>query len=314
MTRPTTWLKLGLTAFFWGLMFHLGKYAVGAMTPESIGGWRFLLAGLVLVPLVGLREGLDWSGLRRNLLPLTAMAVIGIGGFNIFLFYGLKHTSPVNGALIMALCPALITFLSALLMRERISARQFAGLGLGLAGVGVVVSHGSLHALLSLSFQIGDLLVLLAACSWAVYSTIPRRFITGLPPLQITTGSIALGGLLISAFAMGTQHDFWVMPPLGVAAAVLTMSMLGSVLAYLWWNDGVKEVGAGTAALFMNLVPVFAALIGVALGQHVTMAQIAGAVLVVGGVLYSTWQPRTVIAEAALLPLNTRKHLEPCNK
>ncbi|MDQ8036482.1 MAG: DMT family transporter [Pedobacter sp.] len=314
MTRPTTWLKLGLTAFFWGLMFHLGKYAVGFMSPESIGGWRFLIAGLLLLPLVGLREGLDWAGLRRNLLPLTAMAVIGIGGFNVFLFYGLKHTSPVNGALIMALCPALITFLSALLMRERVSGRQLAGLALGLAGVAVVVSHGSLQALLSLTFQIGDLLVLVAASCWAVYSTIPRRFITGLPPLQITTGSIALGGLLISSFAMGSQNDFWHMPPLSVMAAVLTMSLLGSVLAYLWWNDGVKEVGAGMAALFMNLVPVFAALIGVALGQHITTAQIVGALLVVGGVLYSTWKPKVAATPEALLALPVRKHLKHCEE
>lgn len=314
MRSSTTLLKLGLTAFFWALMFHLGKYAVGFMSPESIGGWRFLIAGLVLVPLVTLREGLDWAGLRRNLLPLTAMAVIGIGGFNVFLFYGLKHTSPVNGALIMALCPALITFLSALLMRERISGRQLAGLALGLAGIAVVVSHGSLSALLSLSFQIGDLLVLLAATSWAVYSTIPRRFITGLPPLQITTGSIALGGILISFFAMSTQHDFWTLPPLSVAAAVLTMSLLGSVLAYLWWNDGVKEVGAGTAALFMNLVPVFAALIGIVMGQHLAMSQIAGAVLVVGGVLYSTWQPKAAAKPEVLLAIPASKHLEPCNK
>ncbi|MGH8494243.1 MAG: DMT family transporter [Moraxellaceae bacterium] len=318
-TRSSTWLKLGLTAFFWALMFHLGKYAVGFMSPESIGGWRFLIAGLVLLPLVSLRGGvdggLDWAGLRRNLLPLTAMAVIGIGGFNVFLFYGLKHTSPVNGALIMALCPALITSLSALLMRERVSARQLAGLGLGLAGVGVVVSHGSLHALLSLSFQIGDLLVLMAAMSWAVYSTIPRRFISGLPPLQITTGSIALGGVLISSFAMSTQHDFFTLPPMSVALAVLTMSLLGSVLAYLWWNDGVKEVGAGTASLFMNLVPVFAALIGIAMGQHLAGSQIMGAILVVGGVLYSTWQPKAApAAELPLLALPARKHLEPCGK
>ena len=123
MNNTLTWAKLGLTAFFWAMMFHLGKYTVAYMSPESIGGWRFLLAGLVLVPLVGLREGLDWPGLRRNALPLLAMATIGIGGFNLSLFYGLKHTSPVNGALIIALCPALITLFSALLTGERISAR-----------------------------------------------------------------------------------------------------------------------------------------------------------------------------------------------
>lgn len=291
MNNTLTWIKLGLTAFFWALMFHLGKYAVGYMTPESIGGWRFLLAGLVLLPLVGLREGLDWAGLRRNALPLLAMAVIGIGGFNIALFHGLRQTSPVNGALIMALCPALITFFGALLTGDRVGGRQLAGLALGIAGVMVVVSHGSLQALLALSFQRGDLFVLLAATCWAIYSTIPRRFIAGLAPLQVTVGSIALGGVLISAFADATQPDFFTRPPLGVIAAIVAMSLLGSVLAYIWWNDGVKKVGAGKAALFMNLVPVFATLIGVGLGQPVLLSQLAGAVLVVGGVLYASSQP-----------------------
>lgn len=291
MNNTLTWIKLGLTAFFWALMFHLGKYAVGYMTPESIGGWRFLLAGIVLLPLVGLREGLDWAGLRRNALPLLAMAVIGIGGFNIALFHGLRQTSPVNGALIMALCPALITCFGALLTGDRVGGRQLAGLALGIAGVMVVVSHGSLQALLALSFQRGDLFVLLAATCWAIYSTIPRRFIAGLAPLQVTVGSIALGGVLISAFADATQPDFFTRPPLGVIAAIVAMSLLGSVLAYIWWNDGVKKVGAGKAALFMNLVPVFATLIGVGLGQPVLLSQLAGAVLVVGGVLYASSQP-----------------------
>ena len=68
------------------------------------------------------------------------------------------------------------------------------------------------------------------------------------------------------------------------------MSLLGSVLAYIWWNDGVRQVGAGMAAMFMNLVPIFAALIGVVLGQAITLAQIMGAVLVVGGVWLATTQ------------------------
>ncbi|MCC2638869.1 MAG: EamA/RhaT family transporter [Moraxellaceae bacterium] len=290
-TTSFTWIKLGLTAFFWALMFYLGQYAVGVMSPESIGGWRFLIAALVLVPLVALREGLDWPGLRRNAGPLLVMAVVGIGGFNVFLFHGLRLTSPVNGALIMALCPTLITVFGALLMRERIAGRQLAGLALGLGGVAVVVSQGSLQALLSLSLQRGDLFVLLAATCWAIYSTIPRRFITGLPPLQITVGTIALGGVLISTFAHTTQPDFFIVPPVGVIAAVLAMSLLGSVLAYLWWNDGVRLVGAGRAGLFMNLVPIFAMLIGVGLGRPLLPSQLAGVVLVLGGVWFATAPP-----------------------
>lgn len=291
MATPATWIKLALASFFWALMFFLGKYAVAWMSPESIGGWRFLLAALLLVPLVSLRDGVDWAGLRRQAVPVLVMAVVGIGGFNIALFHGLRQTQPMNAALIMALCPALITAFSAALTGDRLGGRQLAGLALGLAGVVIVISGASLTALLALRLQAGDLFVLLAALCWAIYSTIPRRFITGLPPLQVTVGTVAAGGVLISAFAMATQRDFLVPPPAGVMAAIAAMSVFGSVIAYLWWNEGVKKVGAGRAAIFMNLVPVFAALIGVALGQSLSHAQLAGAALVIGGVWLSSIPP-----------------------
>ncbi|GHD62113.1 DMT family transporter [Jeongeupia chitinilytica] len=284
----TTYLKLALTAFFWGLMFHLAKYTVAFMSPLAIGGWRFLSAGLLLAPLVYWREGLDWTGLRRNVLPLLAMAAVGICGFNIALFYGLHWTSPVNGALIIALSPALTVLLSALLNRDAVSSRQLGGLALGLAGVATVVSHGSLPALLALSFNRGDALVFGAALAWSVYSTIPRRFVRGLAPLQISAATIAGGGLLMSGVAQFATADFYMIPPATVIAAIGVMSVFGSALAYIWWNDGVARIGAARAAMFMNLVPIFAGLIGVALGQPLSGAQLAGTVLVIGGVLLSS--------------------------
>lgn len=291
MIPALTWLKLGLTTFFWALMFYLGKYAVGYMSPESISGWRFLLAGLVLAPWVARTEGLDWAGLKHNVLPLLVMAVVGIGGFNLALFHGLGQTTALNAALIMALCPALITVFGAVLTGERVNARQLAGLALGIAGVFVVISGGSLATLLALSFQRGDLFVLGAAMSWALYSTIPKRFVSALPPLQITVGTVTLGGIMLSTYAQTTQTDFLTMQPPSVVAAVAAMGLFGSVLAYVWWNDSVRLVGASKAAIFMNLVPIFTAMIGVVLGHEITSAQIAGTVLVLGGVWLATSQP-----------------------
>ena len=292
MGTPLTWLKLVGATLFWAAMFHLGKYAVASMSPLAIGGWRFLLAGVVLVPLVHWHSGLDWSGLRRNIWPLLAMATVGICTFNIALFYGLKFTSPVNGALIMALNPAITTVLSAFLQRERVSGQQIIGLLLGLIGVAVVVSHGSLHTLLTLSFTPGDLLVLLAASSWALYSVIPRRFVKALAPAQVTASTIAIGGMLMALSAQTISGDLLQVPALGPAIAVVVMSLGGTVLAYYWWNDSISRIGPAKAALFVNLVPIFAALMGVALGQQISSAQLVGAVLVIGGVLYASSKGR----------------------
>ncbi|WP_432722613.1 DMT family transporter [Jeongeupia wiesaeckerbachi] len=295
----TTYLKLALTAFFWGGVFHLAKYSVGHLSPLAIGAWRFLSAGLLLVPLVYWREGLDWAGLRRNALPLLAMAVVGICAFNLALFYGLRWTSPVNGALIMALTPALTVLLSALLNRDAVSRRQLGGLALGLAGVGVVVSHGSLAALLALTFTPGDALVFCGALAMAVYSSIPRRYVHGLTSLQISAATVGLGGVLMGGAAQFLSADFYTLPPTGVIAAIAAMSVFASVLAYMWWNDGIAKLGPAKTAIYFNLVPIFTALIGIALGQPPSGAQLAGTVLVIGGVLMSTRPaPKTVAAHA----------------
>lgn len=300
MTR-TTWLTLGLTSFFWALMFYLGKHALTVMTPEVLSAWRFLLGALVLLPWVGLREGIDWRGLRRHALPLGVMAVVGIGGFNLALFHGMRHTSAMNGALIMALCPLLITVFGALLTREAVQPRQLAGLASGLSGVLLVISGGSWARLASLSFAPGDLLVLLAAACWALYSVIPRRFIPGLPTLQVTTASVTLGGVFLGLNALLSQGSLLTPAPLSVLASVAAMGLFGSGVAYLWWNAGVRAAGPGAAAVFMNLVPVFTALIGVALGQPLTPVYVAGTALVLAGVWLSTFAPGRVAVPAGTM-------------
>ena len=288
MIKENIWLKLTLAAFFWGLMFHLAKYTVIFVSPESTGAWRFLLAGCILMYLVNVREGINWSGLHQNWIPLLAMAIVGIVGMNLFLFYGLKHTSSVNSALIMALCPSLITVFSLFLTDEKIIWRQIAGLLLCLTGVAIVVSQGSFQMLIALSLGKGDLLVLCAALCWVIYAIIPRRFIHALAPLQITASTLFVGGVIMSIYAYGTQQDFLRLPPIGSIAAIIMMSIFGSVLAYLWWNDGVRQVGAVKSGLFMNIVPISAVLIGIVLGQSITWSQLIGTVLVISGVVFAS--------------------------
>ncbi len=288
MHSAVTWLTLSLSAFFWALMFYLGQYALAYLSPEAVGGWRFLLGGMVLLPWMLWREGPDWGGFLRNVIPLSVMAVVGIGGFNLALFHGIRHTSPMNAALIMAICPILITFLGSVLTREPVHTRQISGLIAALVGVMVVISQGDPAQLLRLSLQKGDMLILLAAACWALYATLPKRFIHDLPPTQMTAITVSMGGIVLSAYAQATKGDMLTAVPAGVAAALAVMGLFGSGVAYVWWNDAVRTVGAGIAAVFMNLVPIFTALIGVCLGQTITLPQLAGTALVLLGVWLST--------------------------
>ncbi len=287
-TLPIVYLQLVLTALCWGALFHLGRYIVGFMSPQTAAGWRFAIAALVFIPLVAWREGWPLQAIKRNALVLGVMSAVGVFGFNTGLFFGLKSTSAVNGALIVAVSPALTTVLAALLNRRMPGIKQVLGLVLGMAGVAVVVSRGSLQALLSLHLSAGDALVLMAAVCWSVYSVLPQRFVKGLSPLQIAGSTIIGGAVLMMAFAVGTAPDVFVWPGSGGLWAILFMALFGSVLAYVWWNDGVKVVGPAQAAVFMNFVPLFAALIGVLLGEHLAASQVVGAGLIIAGVVVAT--------------------------
>jgi drug/metabolite transporter (DMT)-like permease len=300
MTRNTIYLKLILTTLFWAAVFHVGKYAVALMSPLSIGAWRFIIAGLILIPVVAWQGGWSLPAIRRNALPLLAMSAIGVFGFNVALFYGLRTTSSVNAALIMAFNPTLVVVLSALLNREQVSYRLMFGLLLGLSGVAVVVSKGSWHALTALSFSFGDLLVLLGSLCWAIYSVIPKRFVTDISSTQVAGSTVVGGAMLMAIFAAFATTDFLEPPSASIVAAILFMALFGSVLAYLWWNQGVQEIGAGGVAVFINLVPIFATLIGLLMGQSISVAQIGGALLVIAGVMYSSMQMKPVVSKPDL--------------
>jgi drug/metabolite transporter (DMT)-like permease len=288
MKHSGVYIRLVLTTVFWAGVFHVGKYVVAFVSPLYAAAWRFALAALVLIPVIALIEGWSIGALKRNAFGLVVMSAVGVFGFNACLFYGLRHTSAVNGALIMAFTPALTAVCSALINREPLLRHQLFGLALGIVGVIVVVSKGSWQVLAGLSLSVGDLLILLASLCWAIYPVIPKRFVKGMSTLQITGSTIAGGAALLAFAAMQTTPAFFVMPPWPVALGIAFMGLLGSALAYLWWNQGVQELGATSVASFLNVVSIFTALIGMALGQPVTAAQICGAVLVIVGVAYSS--------------------------
>jgi drug/metabolite transporter (DMT)-like permease len=287
-TRALAYLQLFGTILAWAATFHFGKYAVGLMPPLAASLWRFVLAAAVLLPVMLLREPLAWTALRRNLWPLLVMGVIGVGGFNLGMFYGLQQTSAVNAALIGALNPAMIVVLATLLHRESVGWWRLGGLLLAVAGVLVVVSHASWRALRALQFSHGDLLLLLGGACWAIYSVVPRLYVRGLGALQMAGASILIGVLAMLLFALLAVPAALVRPPLAAWPALAFMGVCGAALAYIWWNQGIVRIGPQRAAAFLNLIPVATAAMGLMLGQTVSVAQMAGAALVIAGVLLAS--------------------------
>jgi drug/metabolite transporter (DMT)-like permease len=290
MANRNTYLLLVGATGFWGANFVVGKLAVGVLPPLTVGAWRFLVAALCMGVLLWVRERPTWRSLRPQLPLYALLGAVGIFGFNALLFTGLKGTSPVNASLVMATNPLVTALLSAVLLRERPRLTQAAGALVSLVGVGLVLTGGSLLALHAISG--GDLLVFGGNACWALYSVAGRLYGRGASPLALSACSMIAGAVCFLPFAPIRHLPASPQLALGTVAAILFMAICGSVLAYLWWVQGVARLGAGPAAQFFNLVPVWTLMLTAAGGGRLTLAQLGGALLVLAGVSLAARRPR----------------------
>ena len=282
---PTQWIYLLVTtaAFFWGANFVLAGAVLADLPPLWAAALRFVL-GAALMLAIAVRQGVDlWGPAKRHAGAYLLLGWVGIAAFNLLFFHALKTTSADSGALIMATNPLLTTLLAAALLDERPGARHLAALPLALAGVAVVISQGDMQRLAHLQVAEGDVLMLAANLTWALFNVCSRRYMpagsaVGNTALMMTAGA---GVLLATALADGGT---FALPGLRASVALAVMAVGGTVLAYLFWGMGIQRLGAARTALFLNLVPVFAMLVGGMLGTSPTAVQVAGWLLVLGSV------------------------------
>ncbi|HEY0335612.1 MAG TPA: DMT family transporter [Stenotrophomonas sp.] len=285
-----TYSSLVLTAFFWGSAFNVGAHVIAGMSPISAGAERFVLASAVLITLLLFARRLDWSAARRHLPALAAVGVLGVAGFNLAMFFGLRSTTPFNAALLMATTPLWTMLLSALIEGERIDRWRGAGLLSGLAGVALVVSGGDPSRLTQLHLSTGDAIVVGGALSWALATVISRRYLQLLDAQQTTTWSIGIGTLVLLVLSAWREHPLAAMAQASASVhwGIVYLALCSSVLGYLFWFAAAKQLGAARTASFFNLVPVFTLLVSAVGGQWPQPAQLFGVAAVIGGVVLAS--------------------------
>jgi drug/metabolite transporter (DMT)-like permease len=286
MKTHTVYLLVIASAFFWGANFVLAGPVLVDLSPLWAAAARFALGALLMLGFAVWR-GEDLVGpLRSHAWAYLLLGAVGISAFNLLFFFALQHTSAVNAALIMASNPLLTTLLAAVLLRERANARQLASIPLALLGVSIVISGGEFHRLTALHDVRGDLLMLGANFAWAFYNVLGRRYLPKTSSITNTTLLMSAGAVLLLLAAL--SHGG--LPQVPGPKAMLALAMMiggGTVLAYVFWNTGIAYLGAGRTALFLNLVPVFAMLIGIISGVLPTLPQLIGGVLVISGISLS---------------------------
>lgn len=284
---PRLYLQLALVSVIWGGTFIAGRLLAGSVPPLLAASLRFGIASLTLLAFLAATRTPLVRPSRRQALRLLLLGFFGIFGYNLCFFYGLQHVSAARASLIVALNPAMIALASFILLKEALPPVKLSGVALCLAGAGLVIVGKNGNALAG--GWAGDLLILGCVASWVVYSVGSRGLSRSLGPLQTVTWSILLGTAMLWAvtWAQGAA-DVAAIVRLTPAqwAGLLYLGALGSALAYIWYYDGIKQIGPTRSGAFIALNPLTAVLLGAALlGERLTPAMAAGGALAIAGIM-----------------------------
>ncbi|HDK45062.1 MAG TPA: DMT family transporter [Actinobacteria bacterium] len=280
---------LTLSALLWGGNFVVGRAVATEIPPLSLSFYRWLTALVVLVIISGRATWRSIPELRRHVGWLAMSSFTGVLLFHTLAYTGLHTTTAINASLITATSPVVIPVVVYMAFREHISVREGVGIVVTMIGVIVVLTRGDTRALGQLHFAVGDLLILGTVVAWAVYSVGLRRR-PQLPPLVIVTAVAAVGTLMLLPFYLweaATIGGFaWSIPHV---ATILYVGIFASVIAYITWNQGVMVIGPTRAGPYLNLIPLFAAVLAVVfLGESIQGFQLVGGAFIGGGLWVGT--------------------------
>ena len=263
------------------------------MPPLALAFWRWAIALAVLLPFAWRPLAADRGEILRHWKLLAVLGVTGVGVFNTFVYVGLGTTTATNALLLNSAIPVLIVAIGWLFLGERVGPVQALGIGVSLAGVVAIIARGDIGSLAGLRLSAGDLWILSAMVDWAVYTLLLRRRPAGVSPLALLAVTMMAGLAAITPFylaelAGGARITF---TP-GSTAALAYIGVFPSLVAYLFWNRAVAEVGASRAGIFVHLIPDFGTLLAIAiLGEGFRAYHAAGIALILAGIVLATRKP-----------------------
>lgn len=283
-TRTAPGQQAGLgAASIWGGMYVVSKLVLVVIPPFTLITLRLTLGAATLWLVVALRGGLQLR--RGEFMTLAGIGLIGYGISLVLQFVGTKLSSAGNAALVTSATPAFVLVFASVLVGEKIETRNLVALVISTLGVVLVINPGI--AKLNLGLFIGNVCLLLAAVTWALYSVLIGREGRERDVYQITLAAFT-GGFVVSipGAAWEARHIGIGTVTTGIILGVLFLGIVATALAMLLWNTAFATIPSGMASLTFFAQPVVGALLGAwLLGETITPPFIVGGVLIAAGLL-----------------------------
>ncbi|MEE2745797.1 MAG: DMT family transporter [Pseudomonadota bacterium] len=274
-----------LATFLWAASIVIIRGVHEQIPPLGLSFLRWFLGALFLLPFVWKELFRKTYLIKQHFLLISSLGVLQVGS-SVFLVLGVNFTSAINASVINASQPGLTAAIAWILLKDKVNLTQTFGIIVGLLGIVTIITRAKLETLLLLDMNLGDGLVLLAIIGWGTYAVLMPRV-----PKQLGMTTFLFLILFIGSLA---SLPFYIFESLYIRTVpytidtLITLIVLGiivSVGSIYVWNAGIRAVGPNRASIFLNLIPVFGAVLAILfLGEVLFVFHFIGALLVFFGI------------------------------
>ncbi len=285
----TSIITLSAVAIAWAGSFIFIKVGLSEIPPITLAFMRFAIAFPVigvLTLLTGANKSTQLQ-LKKDFIPFSILALTGVTILYIFQFYSLKFTTALTGSILINTTVIFMAILSAIFLKEKLSARKMAGITIAFFGLFIVISNFTFDvSAINAQELLGGVLMIVAAISWAVYSIYSKKMLQLYSPMVTTTIVFGLGALYLLPFTL-LESSLSVITEITWLgwASLLYLSLICSVFAYVAWNRALSRLETIKVGMFIYFIPVITSVLSYfLLGEEITLATTIGGVLVLIGV------------------------------
>ena len=254
-------IVLCLASLFWSGNFVIGRLASveSLVSPLSLGFYRWVIAFVILTPFCFSKAFNELPLLKKQPGMIFLIILTGPTLFNSLVYLGLTATTVINALLIISTTPMLIILFNKILYRIDTNRYQMLGIIISLLGVSFVIAKGNYQNIFQSDFYSGDLFILLAVTSWALYSIFLKKNETGVSGFSFLYISFGLTVILlfpVYLFDIFIQGNYLKLSNQSLLAIGYT-GIFPSIFSYICWNTGVALIGANKSGPYLHLMPIF---------------------------------------------------------
>jgi len=285
------YIFLILTTLFWSGNFIVGKAAsLYEIPPFTLNFYRWMFAWIILAPFTLKEIAAKKNYILENIKLITILGITSITIFNSIVYYSLNFTQVISGVLMISTIPVMIIIFCWLFKIEKTNFYQILGVIFSLSGVLVIITKADLVVLLNLNFNKGDLWMVVAMFSWAMYSALLKKKKFELSQLSLLQIIISAGLIfLLPAYLIELALGYRVSIHLPFILTLSYVVLFPGLASFIFWIKGISIIGSNRSGIFLHLMPIFSTILAMLIFKEKFMIyHLIGAMLIVVGIILSS--------------------------